>query len=1675
MIILDSITKSLELILSSTVATSELPWTASFVDITTTSFSPLSSDGNSTGTSPVVIVSAPLSNTQRQIKSLSIHNQDTAVAMVTVRLNNNSSRRNICIVELQPNETLMYIDTAGFYVSQYDGTIKTGNALQEVTAFNNRTGNVFLTSSDVTTALTYTPQAHSVQLSLLSNIASTGIYSITSNTSVATVTITGQTDQISVSNGNGVLGDPVIELAENTIFPGTGGITVPLGNTTQQPTPSVGGVRYNTDTGFMEFSELYPEGVEWKRHLQIDCIEDADLLTGFVDSTSTEISFDSSTRTISVVPTGANYEIYHLGSRITINSPRTCVIPDAEGLYYFYFDSSGNLQYQTTDFTGQQIRVAWLYWATTQKLAFSVVCIRHDMNMSFGTFQFIMNTTGPIISSGLSLTSYTTSGTGSLDSDAQISLTDGTLMVAALSVNITNSPTPSQDWQQILNGPAQIPLLRFTGAGYGYKETATTFPFKVGSTRAQYNLNTSGNWSMVDANEGYYIITYLMVNSGITEPVFGIVGDRQYASLEDLSINGGWDQYAERNGPIVSQFCRYVRPIAQLVFQTSSSYTNSCKARLVTVSDLSVLPPTGKQLSHDLLSGLQDDDHFQYTHNGISRVITAQHTFSPNTASTAAFTLGANAQGQLITGLNSDQLDGYRASYFQPGNVSLTSLSNISPTSTGLYVITGNGTSTTRSVTSTGSTITVTNGSGVGGNINIDLPTLGNTVSSSFSKISTDNYGRVTNTTTVTSTDITTALGYTPVNKAGDTMAGNLNLNNYSITNLGSPVNSSDAVTKSYVDGISTGINWGSPVQSSNLIGDASSPPGSPNTPDAYVIKTGGNTGAWASFAVGDIVQWQGSSWVKICSGAIGQYFIIDGLNTTTPTGAFTSYKNYIVEITGGTSSSWSYTFTAPVNNNAVLSINANSYSYGTSFTYSSSLSSWVPFSVGTGSTGGLGLYFSAGKLNVGTASSSRIVVNSTNIDLATTSVTPGTYTKLTVDSYGRASAGTSLSSSDVTTALTYTPQAINGNLTALSNTSTTGLYTITGNGTSATRSISVPAGMSITNPDGVSGNISISLAGELSAVQGLSTTGLTARTGTGTWATRSISVPAGMSVTNPDGVSGNISISLAGELSAVQGLSTTGIVTRTGSGAWSTRSFSGQSGQISITNGDLIAGNGTISLATSGVTPGTYTKLTVDSYGRANSGTSLSSSDVTTALGYSPNTITTITPTTGNLTITGNTFITGNATARHMNLGDSFSNSNIGNVWVAGTASGTTADRPINFVDTSAVMKIARIGGNPSIELQEWDANITTQIGYWDVVSISGVLTFRDRSNNGSVNCLSIAQTSGNITTGNITASNISATTVSSNFTGTLNDTAVVSGSTDAIILTPSPAISAYVVGQVFTFVATYANTTGSATVNISGLGAIPLQMGSVILPIGGLIAGNTYRLRIENNGSFYGRISPFDSVSSNGDTINGSLFFVNGSNVIGAPTGNTAQRPLTPQPGSLRYNTTISSLEYYSTSTQWEYLLDAYPGSGGILQTIFLGITPASGTSTIPLNNTVPTTSTGTQVWSNTITPTYTTSKISMSGAITVACSTTSRAIIACLFRGSTCIGVSMETIANSTGTSNLTFNIIDSPNTTSATTYSVRIGVSSAATWYVGQGTAAYFGGLLANNGVTLTEIS
>lgn len=102
----------------------------------------------------------------------------------------------------------------------------------------------------------------------------------------------------------------------------------------------------------------------------------------------------------------------------------------------------------------------------------------------------------------------------------------------------------------------------------------------------------------------------------------------------------------------------------------------------------------------------------------------------------------------------------------------------------------------------------------------------------------------------------------------------------------------------------------------------------------------------------------------------------------------------------------------------------------------------------------------------------------------------------------------------------------------------------------------------------------------DLEAIGNNSTNGALHRTGAGTIAARTLTGPAaGITVTNGDGVAGNPTLVLANDLAAYEGLAAAGMVARTGDGTAAARTITGTAGSVTVTNGDGVSGNPTISL----------------------------------------------------------------------------------------------------------------------------------------------------------------------------------------------------------------------------------------------------------------------------------------------------------------------------------------------------------------------------------------------------------------------------------------------------------------------------------------------------------------
>jgi hypothetical protein len=85
------------------------------------------------------------------------------------------------------------------------------------------------------------------------NASFNGLVVLSTAGAITSATITGTANQIGVANGNGIGGNPTISLADNPVLPGIASATLPIGATGDRPVSAVNGmIRYNTTIALFE-------------------------------------------------------------------------------------------------------------------------------------------------------------------------------------------------------------------------------------------------------------------------------------------------------------------------------------------------------------------------------------------------------------------------------------------------------------------------------------------------------------------------------------------------------------------------------------------------------------------------------------------------------------------------------------------------------------------------------------------------------------------------------------------------------------------------------------------------------------------------------------------------------------------------------------------------------------------------------------------------------------------------------------------------------------------------------------------------------------------------------------------------------------------------------------------------------------------------------------------------------------------------------------------------------------------------------------------------------------------------------------------------------------------------------------------------------------------------------
>jgi hypothetical protein len=200
---------------------------------------------------------------------------------------------------------------------------------------------------------------------------------------------------------------------------------------------------------------------------------------------------------------------------------------------------------------------------------------------------------------------------------------------------------------------------------------------------------------------------------------------------------------------------------------------------------------------------------------------------------------------------------------------------------------------------------------------------------------------------------------------AGGTLTGNLVMNSGTVVTLNTlPTNSTDAVNKSYVDGLIQGLKWKDPILDPNLIATGlNTPPGSPTAGYTYVVGSA-PTGGWAALA-SRLVTYSGSAWVDVLGRAL-QVGDRIGVGFEVAAGVLdvsvSANDNKILVVSGV--GPLTYTVETNSANDTTLVTDSDSYYFGSNYTYTVA-SGWVKVSSNINFSTGTGLILAGSVLGV--------------------------------------------------------------------------------------------------------------------------------------------------------------------------------------------------------------------------------------------------------------------------------------------------------------------------------------------------------------------------------------------------------------------------------------------------------------------------------------------------------------------------------------------------------------------------------------------------------------------------------------------------------------------------------------------------------------------------------------
>lgn len=297
-------------------------------------------------------------------------------------------------------------------------------------------------------------------------------------------------------------------------------------------------------------------------------------LTGFLTRTTSSISFNNSTRVLSLNIASPTF-IYHRGVQYTLTSTKTITISNVSGGRYIFFNPSTQ-QLQEGSSNGDirnNLLVAYIYWNVQDQRASIVGDERHSVTRDTEWHYNQHRNVGAVWRSG-GEASYT------LSNAANVSIGLTTPIEIAdedLEHSITHTSDSSVPYGQLLNVGSYLPVWYLDGTNYREILPTSDQPWVPGITRARYNPIVAGLGSLQDAGNGNYIAYWIIGTNDQNNPIKAVMGKQVHTNAAAALS----ETFAQYDLPIPE-----IVPMYKVVLRVGS-YANLAGVIIKSVSSIS--------------------------------------------------------------------------------------------------------------------------------------------------------------------------------------------------------------------------------------------------------------------------------------------------------------------------------------------------------------------------------------------------------------------------------------------------------------------------------------------------------------------------------------------------------------------------------------------------------------------------------------------------------------------------------------------------------------------------------------------------------------------------------------------------------------------------------------------------------------------------------------------------------------------------------------------------------------------------------------------------------------------------------------------------------------------------------------------------------------------------------